>query len=368
MVITATQAGPRVQSLAIPPLRIVFFGTPAFAVPTLDALLAAAPHAVVGVVTQPDRPRGRGRQRSQAPVKARAIAAGLPLLQPERMKDDAFLQSLSAWNADLGVVAAYGKILTDAILAVPRLGIINVHGSLLPRYRGAAPVHRAIIDGEISTGITIMRVVKALDAGPMLAKDRRAIGPDETSEEVERDLARIGSRLLVAVVDQIARGNPRETPQDEALATYAHRLTKDDGVIDWTWPAPRIQNLIRGLHPWPHAFSFLQGKRFILRRSAVEATGPNRLRSVSGRQEGPGLPSTDIGVGQVSLDPPKLSEVGVNPPGTIVEATGDRLIVAAGDGLLRIVEIQAEGKRPMGAREFLAGHRLTAGDRFTAAP
>ena len=196
-------------------LRIVFFGTPAFAVPSLDALLGAAPHTVVGVVTQPDRPRGRGQKLSDAPVKARALDAGLPVLQPERMRDEAFVHSLTSWNADLGVVAAYGKILTDAILAVPRLGMINVHGSLLPRYRGAAPVHRAIIDGEIATGITIMRVVKALDAGPMLAKDHRPIGPEETSEEVERDLAKIGARLLVAVVDQIARGNGREEIQDE---------------------------------------------------------------------------------------------------------------------------------------------------------
>jgi methionyl-tRNA formyltransferase len=308
----------------------VFFGTPEFALPTLDALLASPLHTVVGVVTQPDRPRGRGQKLSDAPMKARAVAAGLPLLQPERLKDPAFLEHLAAWRADLGVVAAYGKILTDVVLATPRLGMINVHGSLLPRYRGAAPVHRAIIAGETDTGVTIMRVVKALDAGPMLAKDHRAIGPDETSDAVERDLARLGSRLLVAVVDQLARGHSQETPQDDAAATYAHRLTKDDGAIDWSWPAVRVHNLIRGLHPWPHAFSFLGGRRFILRRSSVE-------------------PSAETG-----------------QPGTILEADGDRLIIATGDGHLRVVEIQAEGKRPMGAREFLAGHRLTAGDRFTA--
>lgn len=308
----------------------MFFGTPAFAVPTLDALLAS-PHTVVGVVTQPDRPRGRGHKLSDAPVKARAVAAGLPVIQPERMKDPAFLDGLAACRADLGVVAAYGKILTDAVLATPRLGMINVHASLLPHYRGAAPVHRAIIAGETVTGVTIMRVVKALDAGPMLAKDHRAIGPDESSDEVERDLARLGSRLLVTVVDQIAGGHAQETPQDDAAATYAHRLTKDDGVVDWSWPALRLHNLIRGLHPWPHAFSVLGGKRFILRRSSIE-------------------PARETG-----------------PPGTILEADGDRLLVATGDGgSLRVVEIQAEGKRPMGAREFLAGHRLTAGDRFTA--
>ena len=340
MVSTGTRPGAGGETATIAPLRIMFFGTPAFAVPTLDALLAATPHVVVGAVTQPDRPRGRGQRVSDAPVKVRAIAAGLPLLQPERMKDEAFLHALASWNADLGVVAAYGWILMDAILAVPRLGMINVHGSLLPRYRGAAPVHRAIIGGDTSTGITIMRVVKALDAGPMLATDHRAIGPDETSEEVESDLSRMGSRLLVAVVDQIARGHARETPQDDALATYAHRLTKDDGIIDWGWPSLRVHNLIRGLHPWPHAFSFLQGRRLILLRSAIEASAPEGSRLYASGEAA----------------------------GTILEADGGRLIVATGDGLLRIVEIQAEGKRPMDAREFLAGHRLIAGDRFTAAP
>ena len=318
-------------------IKVVFFGTPEFAVPTLEALLSATPHTVAGVVTQPDRPRGRGQKMSDAPVKARAVAAGLPILQPAKMKDPAFLDALRAWNADLGVVAAYGRILTDEMLAIPRLGMINVHASLLPKYRGAAPIHRAIIAGDPVTGVTIMRVVKALDAGGMIARVERPIRPDETSEELEHDLARSGATLLARVVDQIARGTTREQPQDESQVTYAHRLTKDDGVIDWSWPAPRIHNLIRGLHPWPHAFSFVQGKRVILRRSAANP---------------PDLP-----------DRPDASD----QPGTIVEADGDRLIVATGDGLLRILEIQAEGKRPMSARDFLAGHRLTTGDRFSGA-
>jgi len=322
-------------------LRIVFFGTPEFAVPALDALLAASPHAVVGVVTQPDRPRGRGHRVSDAPVKARALATGLPVLQPERLKDQAFLDGLAALRPDLGVVAAYGKILTDTVLTTPRLGLINVHASVLPRYRGAAPVHRAIIDGELATGVTIMRVVKALDAGPMLATDHRAIGQDETSDEVERDLARLGSRLLVAVVDRIARGNAQDRAQDDAAATYAPRLTKADGVIDWSWPAVRVHNLIRGLHPWPHAFSFLRGRRLILIRSRAASSLP--------RSEDAGHAATD-------------------QPGTIIEASGERLVVATGAGPLQLLQIQAEGKRPMSAREFLAGHPLTAGDRFAAAP
>jgi len=309
------------------PLRVVFFGTPEFALPTLDALLRSR-HQVVGVVTQPDRPRGRGHKTSHAPVKARALDAALSVLQPERLKDAAFLADLSALGSDLGVVAAYGKILTDAVLATPRLGLINVHASLLPRYRGAAPIHRAIIDGELATGVTIMRVVKALDAGPMLAKDHRAIGQDETSDEVERDLARLGSRLLVGVVDQIARGNAQDTAQDDAAATYAPRLTKDDGVIDWSWPAVRVHNLIRGLHPWPHAFTFLDGNRLILLRSS---------------------PSADAHT---------------EAPGTILVAEGDRLVVAAGEGTVRLQQIQVEGKRAMAPREFLAGHRVARGNRF----
>jgi len=313
--------------------RVVFFGTPQFAVPSLEALLASH-HPVVGVVTQPDRPRGRGQKTSDAPVKAAALAHGVSVLQPPRLKDPEFLAALAALNADIGVVAAYGKILTQAVLDTPPLGMVNVHASLLPRHRGAAPIHRAVIAGDAETGVTIMRVVQALDAGGMIARDARPIGPDETSDEVERDLARIGARLLVAVVDQIAHGTAQEEPQDEAKATYAQRLTKDDGVIDWSWPAIRLHNLIRGLHPWPHAFSFLHGKRFILLRSAANP---------------PDLPYPPY--------PPY-------PPGTVLEADGDRLVVATGDGPLRIVEIQAEGKRPMTVRDFLAGHRLVAGDRF----
>jgi len=309
-------------------LRVVFFGTPEFAVPTVDALLASR-HTVVAAVCQPDRPRGRGHKVSIGAVKARALNAGVPVLQPERLKDDQFLAALREVEADLGVVAAYGKILTDAVLAMPRLGLINVHGSLLPRYRGAAPVHRAIIAGERETGITIMRVVKALDAGPMMATARRPIGADETSDDVERDLARIGASLLVTVVDQLADGTVRETPQDDAAATYAHRLTKEDSRFEWDWAAARIHNLIRGLRPWPHAETFIHGRRLILLRSAVS------------------------------------DEQSDAAPGTVLEARSGDLVVAAGSGRVRLLELQAEGRRPMPAREFLAGHRVSPGDRFT---
>jgi methionyl-tRNA formyltransferase len=319
-------------------LRLVFFGTPEFAVPTLDALLEST-HSVVGVVTQPDRPRGRGQKTSDAPVKARAVAAGLPVLQPERLKDPAFMSALGALGADLGVVAAYGKILSDAVLATPRLGMVNVHASLLPRYRGAAPVHRAIIAGETETGVTIMRVVKALDAGAMIATVRRPIGPDETSHDVERDLGRLGARLLVDTIEAMASGTVSETPQDDAAANYAHRLTKDDGIVDWSWPAVRVHNLIRGLHPWPHAFTFHDGRRLILIRSRIDSAG----RAGDGEQA-----VVDPGLG----------------PGTIVEAAGDRLFIATGDGLLQLLTVQPEGKRQLDVREFLAGHKLGVGERL----
>lgn len=311
------------------PLRIVFFGTPAFALATLDALLASR-HRVVGVVTQPDRPRGRGQKVVESPVKARAREAGLPVLQPTALKDPSFTSALAALGSDLGVVAAYGRILPESSLAAPRLGMINVHASLLPRYRGAAPVHRAVIAGDTETGVTIMRVVKALDAGPMLRSTARLISPDETSMEVERDLAVLGAHLLVSVLDEVAAGTIQEVPQDDAAATYAPPLRKEEGALDWSLPATAIHNLIRGLHPWPHAFTEASGKRLVLHRSRL-----------------PGLPAAGA-------------------PGTVMEAQGDAFRIATGAGALDLTEVQPEGRRPMTARDFLAGHRIARGDRLTA--
>jgi methionyl-tRNA formyltransferase len=306
----------------------VFFGTPDFAVPTLESLLRSQ-HPVAVVITQPDRPRGRGQRTTPSPVKTLATAAAVPTLQPQRLRDPAFLNELAALNFDVGVVAAYGKILTAEVLAAPKRGLLNVHASLLPRYRGAAPVHRAIIAGERETGVTIMRVVQALDAGPMLAKVTRPIDANETSEEVEHDLARLGAALLVETLDQLAAGKVTETPQIESQATYAHKLTKDEGLVDWSLPAERIHNLIRGLHPWPQAFTFLGSRRLILRRSRWTER-----------------PSAD------------------GAAGTIVGVAGDHLVVATGWGALEIAEVQVEGRRPMTVREFLPGHPLTPGARF----
>ncbi len=211
------------------PLRVAFFGTPGFAVPTLEHLVNS-PHEVVGVITQPDKPRGRGQQVADGPVKSLAATLRLPVLQPAKLARDLFESQFAALNADIGVVAAYGKILPDWLLATPRLGLINVHASLLPRYRGASPVHRAVINGDAETGVTIMRVVKELDAGPMLAAARVPIAIDDTTTIVESALAIRGAELLVSTLDAIEAGTARETPQDPALVTYAPKLAKTEGL------------------------------------------------------------------------------------------------------------------------------------------
>ncbi len=311
------------------PQRVVFFGTPEFAVPTLAAIVDSH-HVVAGVVTQPDRPRGRGHQPSPSPVKAFALSHSLPVLQPERMRDEAFLEALRALDADLGVVAAYGRILTDAILAIPRAGLINVHASLLPRWRGAAPVHRAVLAGDPETGVTIMRVVQALDAGPMLAVGRVPIGPDATSAQVEHSLAELGATLARETVDRLAQGTVLEEPQPAEGVTYAERITKADAPIFWWRSAHEIHNQVRGLQPWPLAATTVGGHRLLIVRTAVAETPAPAAAT----------------------------------PGTILDAEGDTLTVAAGQGVVRLLDIRPEGRRTMSARDFLAGHRVAVGARM----
>jgi methionyl-tRNA formyltransferase len=313
----------------VEPLRIVFLGTPAFAVPTLERLLRSR-HPVAGVVTQPDRPRGRGQHVVDAPVKALAVSKRIPIVQPARLRDGDLADTLRHWNPDLGVVAAYGKLIPDDILMLPRLGMINVHASLLPKYRGAAPVHRAIMAGETETGVTIMRVIRELDAGGMFAKARRPIAEAETSVDVERDLAVLGADLLVEVVDALAAGVAREEPQDDAAATYAPKIAREEGLIDWKQTARRIHDRVRGLYPWPHAHTFLRGARLIVLRTRVQ--------------------------------PPVAYP---QPPGTVLHASRDGIHVMAGDGrAVSIEKVQPEGKRPMDVRDYLAGHPLAAGARL----
>jgi methionyl-tRNA formyltransferase len=310
-------------------MRVVFFGTPAFAVPSLDALIGS-PHQVVGVVTQPDKPRGRGQRVSDAPVKELAVARGLPVLQPERLAREAFEQDVRALQPDLGVVAAYGKILPEWLLRLPAHGMINVHASLLPKYRGAAPVHRAVINGDSETGVTIMRVVKALDAGPMMARRTRAIGIDETSDGVERDLAAMGAELLLQVVEDLAAGRATEVPQHDPDATYAPRLTKDEGRLDFTGSALAVHNRVRGLRPWPTAYTFLNGRRLVIHQTRLSDGDTTGM-----------------------------------PPGTCVMAGADGITVACGEGrAVLILQLQPEGRRVMSARDYLAGHGGLPGQTF----
>jgi methionyl-tRNA formyltransferase len=314
------------------PLRLAFFGTPAFAVPTLSALLGS-PHQVVAVVTQPDRPRGRGQRLVPSPVKQVATERQIAVLQPERIRDHAFLAQMEALSLDLGIVAAYGKILPQQLLDAPRQGMLNVHASLLPRWRGAAPVHRAILAGDIVTGVTIMRVVQALDAGPMLAREAVGIGPDETSAELEPRLAELGARLLLDTLAALAAGRVREEPQDEALVTYAARLERRESRIEWAQPAGVVHNAIRGLQPWPLAAAQLHGRRLALLGSRVESS-----------------------VGHPG------------DPGVIVRADADGLIVATHPGSVRIERVQLEGRPAMSVRVFLNGHRVCDGDQLLPLP
>ena len=320
-------------------MRIVFFGTPDFAVPSLEGLIASA-HTVVGVVTQPDRPRGRGQRVTDSPVKAVARAHNLPILQPDRLRDPESMGALAALSPELGVVAAYGKLIPGEMLQLPRHGMINVHASLLPKHRGAAPVHRAVINGDAETGVTIMRMVVALDAGAMMATVRRPIGLDETSDVVERDLARLGVAPLLGVIEQLSAGTAREEPQDDSLSTYASRLTKEEGLIDWTLSATAIHNRVRGLYPWPHAYTHIAGSRVIVLKSRVGSDPGSDPRSDPG-----------------------------SDPGTVVGFSADGMVVAAGQSTrLNLLELRPEGRRSMTVRDFLAGHPTPVGTRLGSDP
>lgn len=312
-------------------MRVVYFGTPQFATPALASLLASR-HVVVAVVTQPDRARGRGQHVTPSPVKALAVSRGLPVLQPEQLKAPELLRDLAGFGADIGVVAAYGKLLPQALLDLPPRGMVNVHASLLPRWRGAAPIHRAIQAGDRMTGVTIMRVVLALDAGPMLAWVEVPIGDDMQSDALEAKLADAGAQLLIETLDRMEDGIVIETPQDEAFVTYAARLDRRDSQIDWTRPARDIHNQIRGLHPWPLASVMWRGRRLILRASVLA----------------PGISTLT--------------------PGTIVDISGGVLAIATGTTPLTITEVQLEGRRPQSAREFINGAHPAAGERFEPVP
>jgi len=304
------------------PPRIAFFGTPPFAVPSLRACQAVG--AVVAVVTQPDRPRGRGQHVAPSAVKEVAERAALPVLQPPRLKGTDFGERLRALRLDVAVVAAYGRILPPDVLSAPRLGCLNVHASLLPRWRGAAPIQWAIASGDAETGVCLMQMEAGLDTGPVLALRRTPILPEDTSETLHVRLAELGGELVRDEVPRFLAGTLTPRPQPAEGVTLARMVEKEDGRLDWTRPAVELERRVRAFVPWPSAWTQL---------------GPHLLK-----------------VWRAVVVP------GSGPPGTVLAAHGT-LDVASGDGALRLLEVQPEGKRRMNAAEFLRGHRLGEGER-----
>jgi methionyl-tRNA formyltransferase len=323
-------------------MRIVMMGTGTFAEPPFEALLAAK-ETVVGLVTQPDRDTGNKRGSTRQTGKgmaAIAAAAGVPVLQPESINTPEGAAALKAFAPDLLVVAAYGQILKPAVIEVPKLGAINVHASLLPKYRGAAPVAQAIRNGETETGVTIIRITPGLDAGEMLAKGKLAILPDETAGELEARLAPIGAQLALDVIRRMKAGPVTGEKQDPALVSKAPKLTKEMGLIDWSQPAERIGRQVRAMQPWPTAYTFLH-------RPGKE---PMRVQVIRIRRLGPveGLPGDRSAIG------------------TLIELNPARLVVPVYDGssLIEILDLQPAGKKRVTAAEFLRGHPIVEGVRF----
>lgn len=304
-------------------------GTPDFAVPSLEALLKSEDQ-VVGVVTQPDRPKGRGQEIIPPPVKVVCQREGIPVLQPPKMKAPEFLEALRQWKPDVITVTAFGRILPPAILTLSPRGCINVHGSLLPKYRGAGPVQWAVIRGERETGITTMLMDEGMDTGAMLLQERVVIHPNDTAGTLAPRLAEVGGRLLVETLRQLKAGTLKPQPQDHSQATLAPLLKKEDGLIDWTWPARDIANRVRGLSPWPGAYTYVNGERWILWRLAVS-------------------------------EEPQGETAGV-----VTKVAKDRIDVATGDGTIQILEIQPSNSRRMTVTQYLAGHRLAVGTSLQA--
>lgn len=309
-------------------MRVVFMGTPDFAVPALRALLENE-YRVAAVVTQPDRPGGRGKKLRPPAVKAYALQEGLPVYQPEKVRDQGFIQLLRELDPEVVAVAAFGRILPVEILALPPHGCINVHASLLPAYRGAAPIHRAVMNGEKETGITIMQMDAGLDTGDIIIKDRLPIGPDDTTGDVHDRLAEMGGRLLVKALELIGEGRARPVPQDDTGSSYAPVLTSDDEIIDWSRDALAIKNQVRGLNPWPGARTLLHNKLLKVWRVSI-----------------------------VPGEPPAGAV-----PGLVLRAgAADRgIIVKTGNGLLSVEELQLQGKKRIGAAEFLKGNPVLPG-------
>ena len=308
-------------------MKIVYMGTPEFAVPPLQTL-ANAGHEIAGVVTRIDKPAGRGRAVAEPAVKTAALGLGLAVYQPKRVREPEFIETLRGIGPDAIIVAAYGQILPKEILALPKYGCINIHASLLPLYRGAAPINWAVIRGERETGITIMQMDESMDTGAVFLRENVPIGPKDTAGTLTGKLSLLGAKMIAAALPLIETGKLKPVQQDHAKATLAPILKKEDGLVDWTRAAEELHNRVRGLSPWPGAYTFLDGKLIKL----IE---------------------TDAAPGGAD-------------PGLIRQSGKDGLDVGTGNGMLRILRIQPEGKKVMTAGEFLRGHRDVAGKKFEA--
>ncbi len=308
-------------------MKVLFLGTAEFACPSLEALLAS-PHELMGVVTQPDRPRGRGQKWIPSPVKSIALKANLPVYQPEKVRDPGFLETLKSLRPELMVVVAYGQILSAAVLAIPPRGCVNVHGSLLPKYRGAAPIARAIQGGESQTGITTMLMDPGMDTGPILLTESTEITGEDTAGSLHDRLSQIGAGLLLRTLEGLETNILSPRPQDHSQATYAPKIEKEEAGIRWESSARQVFNLIRAFDPWPGAFTLWSGRVLKVFRPSL------------------------VG-GEVK-----------ESPGTILQASGEGLRIAASGGHLLIREVQLESRSRMRVGEFLRGHSLPSGARL----
>ncbi|MCH3950187.1 MAG: methionyl-tRNA formyltransferase [Acidaminococcus sp.] len=308
-------------------MRIIFMGTPEFAKASLQALVESGRHEILAVVTQPDRPKGRGHKLMMSAVKEYALSQNLPVLQPEKVKTESFLAQVKAYAPDLIVVAAFGQFLPKRLLELPKYGCINVHASLLPKYRGAAPIHYAILKGEKEAGVTIMQMDVGMDTGAMLAKVSTPIGPEMTQGELHDVLKEKGAALLLETIDGLAQGTVKAQAQNEAEATYATLITREMEKLQWQNTADALHNQIRAFNPWPGSYTLLpDGKRLKIWKSRVR---------------------TDVS--------------GKAVPGTVLQADSKGFLVACGTGVLEIVECQPEGKRKMAATQFVNGNQVSAG-------
>lgn len=323
-------------------MRVVFMGTPDFAVGALESLIETG-HQVTAVVTQPDKPKGRGKELQMTPVKVCAQKHGIPVFQPVKIREPEAVETLRSYQADIFVVAAFGQILPEEILSMPRYGCVNIHASLLPKYRGAGPIQWAIINGEKITGVTIMRMDKGLDTGDMLFKTEVEIAPRETADTLHDKLAEAGARLIVEALAKIEAGDVTPVKQNDADSCYAKMLNKSMGKIDWQMEAEKLDCLIRGLISWPGASAVYRGKTLkIWEEEAVSEQELMTWEGLPGQREG-----TFAGNAQ---------------PGTVIRVEKDAFFVQTGKGALKILAVQPEGKKRMAVKDFLLGYPVKPGE------